>query len=469
MKQHLLTILLLSGITAAQAVTTVNVTAGSLDALLTDVAADETALVLTGTLDITDLRSIAALPQRLPAVRSVDMTDAVIVSSRLSEGDYLGYTYLPALELPPYIFANVPFTTIALPATLSAIGEGALAGAAITSAAIPAGVAKIGDFAFYGCPALREVKAGNKLTAVGKGTFANCTALVSADFGATAITELPERVFAGCSALESLPLPSSLLTVGPEAFAGTAITSLSLSAVRQLAPFSLSNMPATEAVTLSSSAEQGEGALAGSTALTRLQGAPADLPDAYAAGCASLNPYDFLRESVSIGESAIAGTKADMLLLSGSLLSVGRGAFEGISGLTAIDASALGARIPSTPDGAFDNVPQDEIYLIVAPGEKETWSSHPQWGAFRVIDSTETGASAPVDADRIRISASGRAITVSAPDPIRQIMLVTTDGRVLCNVAPQLTECTLVAPQEEIVIIRAVTDRGIRTARLLLR
>lgn len=469
MKHHLLSIFLLAAASGSQAATIINVAAGNLEELLDGLAPGETSLSLTGTLNITDLRAIAALPQRHPSVREIDMTDAVIVSSRIADGDYLGYTYLPALELPPYIFANAPFSSLALPSTLSAIGEGALSGAAIASVSIPADVVAIGDFAFYGCPALREVKAGNKLATLGKGSFANCPQLLTADFGSTAVTELPERIFAGCAALENLPLPTSLMTVGPEAFAGTGITSLSLSAVKQLAPFSLSSMPAANAVTLPADAEQGDGTLAASTALTRLQGTPEEIPDLYVAGCSSLNPYDFLRDASSIGESALAGTKAGTLVLSATLASVGRGAFDNIAGLAFLDVTALDARVPATQEGAFEALSQPDITLIVSEAGEEAWRADPQWGGFRIIPSGATGATPSIADGGIKIAASADAITVSADVPIRQLLLISTDGRMLLNAAPQRESVTIAAPQENIVILRAVTDSGIRSASLLLR
>ena len=58
----------------------------------------------------------------------------------------------------PYMFGNLPITSLTIPETVTTIREYALSGIAITKLEIPGSVTEIKDYAFYNCTALEELR-----------------------------------------------------------------------------------------------------------------------------------------------------------------------------------------------------------------------------------------------------------------------------------------------------------------------
>lgn len=452
---------------AASAVT-LTLTPGTLAERAAEIPASDTGIVISGEVNARDLAALAALRPAGATPTVLDLSDATIASTRYTNSDYLGYTYLPASELPPYIFAATSFTGIRLPASLTAVGDGAFSGSALTAAEIPAAVATLGDYAFYDCPNLISVTAGEKLESIGKGAFGNCRALKDADFAACGFKSLPERVFAGCAALESVRLPAGLESVGAEAFAGTGITTLSLSTVRRLEPFALSGMPRLESVTLAKDSQQGEGLLANDTGLTSVSGATGFLPDAYAAGCTALDATLLSSGAQTIGAHALASTAAEELTLGEGLISVDREAFVGMQNLRIINAYALGRNVPYAADNAFDGITPSQIALLVAKDDQEVWKADGQWSRFRITSDPSTIADESISDSGITIRVTESAIGITSVSKLVSVSVYTLDGRLILTAAPGRDSFSMPIPAEKAVIVKADAASSSKIAKLLL-
>ena len=159
-----------------------------------------------------------------------------------------------------YAFARcTSLLSVTLPNSLDlSVGNGAFSYCtALKSAHLGASLKEIPAYGFEGCTALTEVTVYRAETVLGS-AFKNCTALVSIELpdsikkislsafeGCTALTSIvlsrnaetvDERAFFGCSALESITFKTSsgITSIGKNAFTGTALTTLSLPALRTL-------------------------------------------------------------------------------------------------------------------------------------------------------------------------------------------------------------------------------------------
>ena len=127
---------------------------------------------------------------------------------------------------------------IVLPDSLTSIGYRAFAGSSLETITIPSSVTSIGtqafaycknlkslvcnadcalpQYAFSDCGVLSEAKLGDKVTAVGYGTFEGCKALKQIELPAS-LTEIGAYSFNGCVALEKVSvccLPRKTQKVG---------------------------------------------------------------------------------------------------------------------------------------------------------------------------------------------------------------------------------------------------------------
>lgn len=454
---------------ASAGAVTLTLTPGSLVGNGAEVPASDAEITVMGEINAKDLAALAAMRPKGAVPTTLDLSAATIVSTRYNNSNYLGYTYLPAAELPPYIFSGTSFAEVRMPESLTAIADGAFAGAALVKAEIPAAVVSIGDYAFYDCSALTDVSAGASLTSLGKGAFGNCRALRNVDFAKSRFTEIPERAFAGCAAVESIQIPADLDKVGAEAFAGTGITTLSLSSVRKLEPFALSDMPNLESATLDSGAQQGEGLFANDPFLRSINGAASSLPDAYAAGCTSLDASTLSSSATAIGSHALASTAAEELTLGPSLTSVSREAISGLAGLKTINAYALGSNVPYAEPGAFDGIEPSKVDLLVAEDDQPLWKADEQWSRFNIKADPSTSAENIGLSDAIAVTAGPDEIIIRADKPLTQVTVCQLDGKTIAALNPGTGICRIAAPAEQAVIIKATTADSTRTVKLLLR
>lgn len=391
-------------------------------------------LRLTGTADVRDFRALAG---NLPAyIVDIDLSDITIVAYTYPVGSAEGKGYYPADELPAWSFFTLPLESIALPATLKGLGEGALSATRIRNLDIPQGVTYIGDYALYDSPELESVKFPASLKSLGKGALGKCISLRGADFSSTHLASVPELCFSGCTALESVRMPRLPYNVGGQAFRGTAVEHIDLSQAVSFDDYALYGMSALEEVSLSPSARFGKGVFMNDSSLQNVEGIPMVLPALFAAGCSSLDMETVATEAVEIGAWALSGgharnitfTVADMLA---------EGALADIVGLEEIDVRALGASLPAADENAFAGIDTGSVRLIVTDTAEDAWRQHPVWGRFNIIPDYMVGASvvsSNVDSSEISAHFYGGTLHLSSnSSPLSSVSLYSPEGMLLAS------------------------------------
>ena len=225
-----------------------------------------------------------------------DMTSIALPASVTSIGDLaFGYTAIVSIKLP---------------AGMTRIGAGTFRGArALTSITIPAGVTSIGDLAFWQATKLKSVTLPAGVTSIGRLAFADMSALTSITIPA-GVTSIGENAFAGSTKLKSVTLPAGVTSIGRLAF--DLNTSITFTANNQNSKFI-------------------DGVLFSKDATRLIQ---------YPAG-KNATSYSVPAGVKSIGYRAFSGvTKLTSITIPASVTSIGSAAFAGATALTSIKVAS---------------------------------------------------------------------------------------------------------------------------------
>ena len=118
-----------------------------------------------------------------------------------------------------YAFTGCTMTEVSLPATVTAIGQGAFEHCEkLTTASLPDSVTELGMFVFSES-GLTEIRLSASLTSIGAAAFENCTKLTEITLPES-VTNVGMYVFHNCTALKAVTLPASLQALGEFAFDG---------------------------------------------------------------------------------------------------------------------------------------------------------------------------------------------------------------------------------------------------------
>ncbi|MBQ8556428.1 MAG: leucine-rich repeat protein [Clostridia bacterium] len=132
-------------------------------------------------------------------IESVDMPDSI---TSIGSGTFFFCEYLSSVRLSsqlkqiPYVafFGCSNLRSIAIPSSVTTIGEKAFESSGLQSVTIPNGV-----------------------TSIGSRCFANCTKLTSVTLSSS-LWEIPESCFEGCTSLTTITIPPNVESVGTAAF-----------------------------------------------------------------------------------------------------------------------------------------------------------------------------------------------------------------------------------------------------------
>jgi hypothetical protein len=197
---------------------TVNLTAGTLATVLTPIELGTvTNLTITGTMDARDFQCIRDF---MPSISDLNISGATIVAYTGTSGtSFLTINY-SANEIPDFAFCRLfpslfvcPVKSVSLPTSITAIGFIAFGSTALTTIAIPASVTTIKDGAFAKCTLLSSVSLPSSLKTLEKTAFGYCQSLTSISLPST-LTTLADSVFKGCSSLTSLTIPNGVSVIG---------------------------------------------------------------------------------------------------------------------------------------------------------------------------------------------------------------------------------------------------------------
>jgi len=211
-------------VTQAAAAKTIQVTAGGLfTSLSTAELSTVSNLILTGTIDARDFKTMR---NNMPLLTDVDLSGTTILAYTGTEGTVGSYTYAyPSATIPIYGFwslaANKPTSkiiSVVLPASAVAIGSGAFHDCSgLFSVKLPETLTSIGEYAFQNCSGLREISLPNSLLSIGASSFSGCKGLIKMKFG-NSLTTINNSAFEYCASLRSLTLPNSISTFGDGVF-----------------------------------------------------------------------------------------------------------------------------------------------------------------------------------------------------------------------------------------------------------
>ena len=113
-----------------------------------------------------------------------------------------------------------------IPSTVTAIGEYAYNGIAISSITLPSSITTIGSYAFYDCGNLSSITMPS-VTTIGNYAFYNCSNL--SNITMPNVTTIGGYAFNKCSNLSNITLPTTLITIGSNAFNNcTRLTNISI-------------------------------------------------------------------------------------------------------------------------------------------------------------------------------------------------------------------------------------------------
>ena len=119
-------------------------------------------------------------------------------------------------------FANSSLEAITIPSTVTTIGDYAFAYCKNLKTLVCNADCALPEYAFVNCTALSEAKLGDKVTAVGYGSFEGCKALKQIELPAS-LTKIGAYSFNNCVALEKVSVLGRITTIGSNAFDGAGV------------------------------------------------------------------------------------------------------------------------------------------------------------------------------------------------------------------------------------------------------
>ena len=134
-------------------------------------------------------------------------------------------------SIPEQMFSGcTALKTVIAPYTLKTIDTSAFSGCtSLEQAVIPNSVTTIGVSAFNGCTGLTKVVIPPSVTSIGSSAFKGCTNVKSAVLP-PAFTMVPAQLFSGCTSLQSVYLGPDVTSINDNAFFGTGVTDVYITA-----------------------------------------------------------------------------------------------------------------------------------------------------------------------------------------------------------------------------------------------
>ncbi len=458
MKKALFSIALCCSAVCAGATET---TAGQLSvAVSADEAATLTTLTLTGSMDA---RDFAYVQSSMPKLERLDLTGVTIEEYSDKVPVFANFTYYPANELPKYgLMGITTLTSIALPSTVTSVGEGAMAGCTgVTSLALPASVVTIDASAFSGMTALTAVSGGEGVQTIGDYSFSHCTAL-------TAMPQMEQIASVGASAfvddkaLSAFAFPASLQTIGESAFQGCALAAVDLTrsaALTVVGAWAFADNASLQSVALPSSVTSlGDGAFFYSTSLQTVE-----LPE----GLAKINDYAFmgdkavqtatLPETVTeIGDYALSDwSKMTQFVLPASVERIGTRAMRGWTALALLESKATTP--PALGEYVWEGVNPENVKLVVPEASTSAYITAEQWKDFFDSSTVEN-----LSDDAFKVESNGDAVTLRSTSKILAYSLYDLSGILLKQGAPNANETTmdLSAYSGKAYVVRCVIENN---------
>lgn len=434
---------------ASDAGSEITVVSGSLGEALASSRLEGDKLVLKGTADVRDFKTLAS---HLPSsVTSLDLSELSITAYTYTIPQADGRRFFPSDELPAWALFSLPISEIVLPASLKSIGEGALAATALKSVVIPSGIKELGAYVFYGCKSLTDI-----------------------DLAQTSISAIPDHCFAGCESLVAVSLPNSLRNVGGFSFAKSALKSLSLPTATSFSDFALAEMPCLEEVVFSPSAVFGKGVLMSDTALVSVSGSPEAIPALFAAGCTDFDGGTISSGATDLGAWSLASSSSRRVTFN-TLRALGEGALADMKNLNEIDVRELEGSLPEVDEDSFKGIEPSDIKLLVSSDSEEQWKQHPVWGLFQIVPDYMVEATMPLSPSEADISVQllDYILYLSCDGELQHVSLYSADGMALLSkelsgstAEVSITRDTYGLKSGDFIVVLVKTTDGLKAVKL---
>lgn len=418
-------------------------------------------ITVTGSVDASDLDYITETVEK---INTLNLSGATVVAYR---GKRVGanITSAPANTLPAGIFAGLKASHITLPASLTAIGDGAFMESQLVDITLPAGVRTVGRAALSRCHNLREVTIPASVTAMPDALLEGCGKLTRVNLS-PGLRTIGQRAMLGCSSLADVTLPASVTSIGEEAFALSGLQEIELSqctGLRTIGDRAFSTCAHLESATLPSlTTGLGEGIFFECSALTyvRLPSSAVTIPPLALKGASSMQGIDIPENTETIGALAMAGmSSVESVTLPATLTHIGDGVFEGWSSLAEVNANDLTA-VPSLGKEVWSGVDQSRASLYVADDMENAFASTPQWQDFSISQSSVTQLPSLDYESRIMARFDGATLVVTTTEPLLNVTLYSLDGQMLASTTDSGTETVSIdtsAHSGHFFIARAIT------------
>ena len=397
--------------------TTVNITAGGLSAALSS-QTNVTNLVVTGTVDASDFKTIQSLSSTLVTLDLSGVTKIAAYSGQGGSDPDNKVTVYPVDQIPYRALYQVgALTTVVLPtnASIASIGAEAFKNCRqLISVNIPNGVSSIGDAAFSNT-GFNTFTLPDNVTTLGIGVFQNSSSLTQVTLPSN-LTEIPASTFQN-SALSSITIPVSVTSIGNLAFYGTKITTITLpSGLQWLGGYrtfyscfnltAINNIPAGMQIidgdmletfantqitsfTIPSNVTTIDVSAFESAPLTSLTFPTNSLITSildYSLSGAQLTSLVIPEKVTTLGEGVLYGASAmKSLELPTSLTAIAADAFHNCSGLTSIKVHNPKPVDLSKMSGVFDGIDKTNCILYVPAGTKADYQAADGWKDFTNI------------------------------------------------------------------------------------
>ena len=272
----------------------------------------------------------------------------------------------------------------------------------LTTIQLPASITYLGDGALAGCYNLKNVTMQPCTLQMGDAVFAQCHSLQQIDLSQTWLQRLPAWSFSGCKILASAILPASLTHIKEGAFYYCeALTTASLPAgITTLADFAF-------------------------------------------AGCKGLDSITFMEEGIEqIGRySFYHNTAADSVAIPTTVAYIGDHAFDGcINARSFLSLRDMPAELGEL---VFANMDVENKSLYVKEESVAIYSSTPQWQDFGYINTPSAEEKVMAPEKRIKTSFEHYLLRVTATEIMDEVRLYDTAGLLLKQVAPHDSEVVI--------------------------
>ena len=319
--------------------------------------------------------------------------DIVIPSSV----NYYGVTYT-ITKIGHGAFQNcASLTSVQMPTSISQIGDYAFSGCtSLISTNLPTNIFSIGSYVFNNCISLTSITIPDNVLVIGAYAFCGCSNLTSVIIP-NGVTEIRDQAFFGCSSITAIAIPQNVRLIGERAFGGcTNLTSITVAsenttydsryncnAIIEISSKTLivgcknTKIPSYNVTQIGNNAFYNCSSL---TSITIPENITTIGSNAFS-GCSGLKIIEIPNSCETIDYNAFRDcSKLKIVDIGNGVTGIGDYAFAHCSELTYVTCRATS--VPSTSNHAFDNLPMEEITLIVPSNYVDKYKAKAPWSNF---------------------------------------------------------------------------------------